>query len=199
MLAEDNMDRGFIKPILKSDRSVFTTRDLQLLWNEPSISIVKNRISYYIRSGDLLRLRRGLYVKDNQYDRLEMATRIYTPAYISFETVLGAAGVTFQHYSQIFVASYQTKEINVYGQSISFLTLKDTILMNSMGLENREFYMIASPERAFLDRVYLTPNYHFDNLALLDWEKVNELLPVFGGNEQMRRRVEIYENSRRFK
>lgn len=193
------MDRGFIKPILKSDRSVFTTRDLQLLWNEPSISIVKNRISYYIRSGDLLRLRRGLYVKDNQYDRLEMATRIYTPAYISFETVLGAAGVTFQHYSQIFVASYQTKEINVYGQSISFLTLKDTILMNSMGLENREFYMIASPERAFLDRVYLTPNYHFDNLALLDWEKVNELLPVFGGNEQMRRRVEIYENSRRFK
>ena len=193
------MDRGYIKPILKSDRSVFTTRDLQLLWEESSLSVVNNRISYYIRSGDLLRIRRGLYVKDNKYDRLEMATRIYTPAYVSFETVLGAAGITFQHYSQIFIATYQTKEIKVDGQSISFLTLKDTILLNALGLENREFYTIASPERSFLDRVYLTPNYHFDNLDLLDWEKVYELLPVYEGNAQMRKRVDVYEKSRRIK
>lgn len=189
------MDRGYVKPILKSDQTVFTTRDLQFLWDESSLSIVKNRISYYIKSGDLIRIRRGLYVKDDQYDHLEMATRIYTPAYISFETVLGAAGITFQHYSQIFVASYQTKDVEVDGQNISYLTLKDTILTNSLGLENRKYFTIATTERAFLDRVYLSPDYHFDNLDLLDWEKVFELISIYEVNKQMIKRVEQYYRS----
>jgi predicted transcriptional regulator of viral defense system len=193
---EDIMESGFIKPILKSTQTVFSTRDFQLFWEDVPLSTVKNRISYYIRRGDLYPIRRGLYAKDDQYDRLEMATRIYTPAYISFETVLGKAGITFQHYSQIFVASPQTKEIEADGQKISFLTLKGTILMNSLGLEDKRWYVIATPERAFLDRVYLTPDYHFDNLDLINWDKVNEILPAYGGNKQMKRRVEAYRNSR---
>jgi len=41
-------------------------------------------------------LRRGLYAKDNSYDKNELATKIYIPSYISFETVLRNAGAIFQ-------------------------------------------------------------------------------------------------------
>jgi predicted transcriptional regulator of viral defense system len=49
-------------------------------------------------------------------NKFEIATKIYKPSYISFETVLSQSGVIFQYYSQIFVASYLTREIEVDGQ-----------------------------------------------------------------------------------
>ena len=162
------------------------------MWGGIDIKTAKVRINYYVKSGDLYPVRRGIYAKDKDYDRFELATKIFTPAYISFETVLGNAGVTFQYYSQIFVASYQTKEIIADGQKIVYKTLKSSILTNSAGIENRDYYAIASPERAFLDVVYLNKDYHFDNLGALDWDKVNEIVPIYGSNERMSNRVNEY-------
>ncbi len=184
------MERGHLKSILRSDQTVFTTRDLHLLWRDATPAAVRKRISYFLESGDLYPIRRGLYAKDNRYNRLEMATRIYTPAYISFETVLGSAGVTFQHYSQIFVASPTTKDIEADGQKISFLTLKSSILTNLLGIEIKSNFALATVERALLDRIYISRNYHFDNLDLINWEKVEILLPVYEGNKEMKKRVD---------
>ena len=155
----------------------------------------RKRVNYYVKTGDLYPIRRGIYARDQTYDRLELATKIFTPAYVSFETVLGAAGVTFQYYSQIFVASYQSLERVVDGQKIVFRRLKSPILTNSTGIEHRENYAIASPERAFLDVIYLTLDYHFDNLFSLDWEKVEKILPIYGNIKRMRKRVREYQLS----
>jgi len=191
------MERGYLKSILRSEQSVFTSSDLRLLWKDASQEAVWKRISYFLKNGDLYPIRRGLYAKDKNYNRLEMATRIYTPAYISFETVLGNSGVTFQHYTQIFVASPSSKDVVVDNQKISFLTLKSTILTNPNGIENKKYYAIASLERALLDRVYLSRNYHFDNLDLIDWEKVELLLSVYEGNKEMEKRVAALRSTRR--
>jgi len=51
--------------------------------------------------------------------------------------------------------------------------------------------MIASLERAFLDRVYRNPDYHFDNLDVLNWEKVFNILPIYN-NKEMNKRVNKY-------
>ena len=120
-----------------------------------------------------------------------MATKIYTPAYISFETILAQAGVIFQHYDTIFVASYQTKEIECDNQRYSFRKIQDEILINNTGLENKGNYFAASKERAFLDTVYLNSDYHFDNLAPLDIQKVYTLLPMYH-NKRMEQRVRRY-------
>ena len=114
---------------------------------------------------------------------------------MSLETVLGAAGVTFQFYSQIFVVSYTTKEIVCDGQKYSYHKIKDTILTQQAGIETRENYSIASPERAFLDVVYLHTEYHFDNLSILNWGKVYEILPIYGGNKRMTRMVRMYHET----
>lgn len=189
------MEKGFLKTLLRSKQTVFTFKDLLLLWGGIDVVTARKRVNYYVKTGDLYPIRRGIYARDQTYDRLELATKIFTPAYVSFETVLGAAGVTFQYYSQIFVASYQSLERVVDGQKIVFRRLKSPILTNSTGIEHRENYAIASPERAFLDVIYLTLDYHFDNLFSLDWEKVEKILPIYGNIKRMRKRVREYQLS----
>jgi hypothetical protein len=189
------MEKGYLNTILRSEQTVFAFKDLFLGWNGIDVKTAKSRINYYVKTKALYPIRRGIYAKDQHYDRLELATKIYTPAYISFETVLGSAGITFQYYGQIFVASYQSKEIIADGQKIVFKTLKSSILLNSAGIIDKGTYAIASAERAFLDVLYLNKNYHFDHLGFLDWDKVMTILPIYGKSNALQGLVERYRHS----
>ncbi|HRZ29998.1 MAG TPA: hypothetical protein P5052_04740 [Candidatus Paceibacterota bacterium] len=113
-------------------------------------------------------MRRGLYVKDKNYDKYELATKVYIPAYISFETALQKNGLIFQKYNSIYVASYKTKELRIDNQKYCFKAIKKTILINQLGVEKEDNYHIAGAERAFLDMLYLNKDYYFDNLLTLD-------------------------------
>lgn len=185
------MRKSNILSILRSTATVFTFKELLLASAEDLPQLLKRRLSYYVHKGELYAIRRGLYAKDKQYNRLELATKILTPSYVSFETVLLEAGIIFQHHKTIFVASYQTKEIECDGTIYSFRKIKDSILMNRAGIENREYYSIASKERAFLDVLYLNKDYHFDNLAPLDFDKVFALLSIYN-NKRMTKAVHSY-------
>lgn len=183
------MEKGtYISTILRSQKTVFSFKDIILLWGESNLNAARVRVNYYVKTGELIRLRRGLYAKDKNYNKLELATKIFTPAYVSFETVLAQEGVTFQYYSQIFVASYLAREIEIDGQIYVFKKIKDLVLSNSIGIENKNEQSVASKERAFLDTIYINKDYHFDNVASFDWEKVFEILPIYG-NQRMAKKV----------
>ena len=184
----------YLDVLLRSSRTIFSTKDVALLWGEEREDTVSIRLNKYVRSGKLMRVRRGLYAKDKNYDKFEMATKIYTPSYISFETVLAKAGIVFQFYGQIFVASYVTREITTDDQTYSYKRVRDSILTNRIGVEAKDNYYIASPERAFLDVVYLSKDYHFDNVSSLNWEKIFEILPIYD-NKRMGKRVKRYHKS----
>src|SRR3989338_5756018 len=189
------MKRGFLNEILRSPRSIFSFKDLLLLWGGIDRFTAGSRVNYYIRKGHLYPVRKGLYAKNKDYDKFELATKICTPAYISFETVLGSAGITFQFYGNIFIASYQPREIFCDGQVYQFRKIKDAILTSDVGMERRENYSIASKERAFLDVVYLFKDYHFDNLSPINWDKVQEILPIYGGNKRMEKQLKKYHTA----
>ena len=184
----------YLDVLLRSPRTIFSTKDVALLWGEEREDTVSIRLNKYVRSGKLMRVRRGLYAKDKNYDKFEMATKIYTPSYISFETVLAKAGIVFQFYGQIFVASYVTREITTDDQTYSYKRVRDSILTNRIGVEAKDNYHIASPERAFLDVVYSNKDYHFDNLSPLNWERVFEILPIYE-NKNMEKKVKRYHKS----
>jgi len=181
----------YMEILLRSPKTVFSVKDIALLWGEKAETAVRVRLSKYIKNGKLIRVYRGIYAKDNNYDRFELATRIYTPSYVSFETVLTRAGINFQYYGNIFVASYVTREIAAGGQKISFIRMKGEILSNTAGIEHPNDVAIASKERAFLDRIYVSKDYHFDNLDALDWNKVFEILPIYR-NKRMDKKVGEY-------
>jgi hypothetical protein len=150
-----------------------------LLWQEADETVVTNRLKQYVRFGKLVRVRRGLYAKDANYNRLELATRINTPSYISFETVLTNAGANFQYYGNIFIASYVSREMIIDKQVYSFVRMKDYVLSNTLGIEHTNGIAMACKERAFLDRVYVNRNYYLDNAQSLNWEKVLEIVPIY--------------------
>lgn len=181
----------YIETILRSQKTVFSTKDISLLWGEEAGNAVRVRLSNYVKNGKLIRIRHGIYVKDRNYDRFELATRIYTPAYISFETILTRAGINFQYYGNIFAASYVSREIEVDGQKITFIKMKDYILSDAIGIEQLDNVAAATKERAFLDRIYISKDYHFDHLDTLDWNKVFEILPIYR-NKKMDKKVHEY-------
>lgn len=188
------MKKTLILDIYNSKNSVFSIKDIALLWGESDTGLVKMRTYRYVKAGKLYSIRKGLYAKDKNYDKSELATKIYTPSYISFETVLGKAGVTFQYYNQIFVASYLTREITVEGQIYAYRKIKDSVLTNNAGIEHKENYSAATLERAFLDLVYLNKDYHFDNLSGMNWDRIFEILPIYT-NKRMEKTVkEYYDN-----
>jgi hypothetical protein len=120
-----------------------------------------------------------LYAKDTNYNRYEVATKIFTPSYISFETVLRNAGLIFQYYTTIYGASYRSQTVMCDGQEYNFRTLKSSILTMTEGILIQDTYSLASPERAFLDMLYVHPGYYFDNLRPLNWKKVYLILPLY--------------------
>ncbi|TRZ77202.1 hypothetical protein D4R87_03195 [bacterium] len=183
----------YLDILLRSPKTVFSTKDVALLWRDSNLSAARVRLSYYVKKGKLIRLRRGLYVKDKNYNKYELATSILRPSYISFETVMGATGMTFQHYEKIFVASYVKRDLICDGHKFSFQKVKNSILINPKGMNQKEEYSIASKERAFLDIIYRSGDYHFDNLSFLDWEKVFEILPIYGIKKIEERVKEYFE------
>ncbi len=185
------MEKASILSILREGNTVFTFKDILLSSGETNTSLLKRRINYYVKNKELYPIRKGIYAKDKNYNRLELANRIYTPSYISLETVLSREGIVFQHYEQIFLVSYLTREIICDGQKYVFRKIKDTILTNSLGLEKKDNYFIASRERAFLDTVYLNKNYYFDNLSSIDWDRCFEILYIYE-NKAMEKRLNSY-------
>lgn len=143
-------------------------------------------------AGKILRLRRRIYAKEN-FEPLELANKIYAPSYISLETVLRKKGIVFQETAAIFAASYLTRQIECSGQKIFYRKIKDEVLINSVGIEKKENYFLASGERAFLDAVFVYKNYHFDNLMSLDWEKVFALVKIYKSKALEKRVKEYYQ------
>lgn len=188
------MEKATILSILRTNKTVFSFKDILLSANESNPALLRRRISYYVKHNELYSIRRGLYAKDKDYNKLELAVKICTPSYVSFETVLVQAGVTFQYYKQIFVATYQTKEIVCDRQTFVFKKISNNILTNSSGVENKDNYWIATPERALLDTIYLNKDYHFDNLSLLNWESVFAMVPMYANKRMTKKVNEYYKN-----
>jgi len=180
-----------ISEILRSDKTVFTFKDISLIWGDADRTKVISAINHYVKSGELFHVRRGIYAKDKDYDKLELATRILTPSYISFETVLIPAGINFQFYEKIMIASYQTRDITIDEQIYSYKKIKNFVLTNEAGVELSNGTSIATSERAFLDTIYIHGDYHFDNLRPLNWDKIFEILPIYN-NKRMEKKVKEF-------
>lgn len=172
------MDDFLIK-LFKAKQTVFSSKEVALLAEEKSANRLKSKLAYYVKTGKLLRLRRGFYAKSSDYEPREFASKIYTPAYVSFETVLAKEGVIFQYYGTVFVASYLSRTITTEKNQFVFRKMKNDLLVNQAGISDKGGYFEASKERALLDMLYLAGNYYFDNLRGVDWEACLKLAPIY--------------------
>ena len=182
---------NFLTKIYKSKQTVFTSKEIAILNSEKKVKNLKSQLSYYVKKGSLFRVRRGFFVKDKDYDRKELATKIFTPSYVSLETVLAKEGVIFQYYSSIFLVSYLSRGISVNQDNFIYNKIKDPVILNQSGLINKGNHFEATKERAFLDRIYLSENYHFDNLNSINWDKCFEMIGIYD-NKALEKRLNQY-------
>ena len=171
------MPSNLILELYKSPSTVFTIEEISMLFPELKKETLKSRLNYYTKQKQILSPRHGIYAKPN-FNTFELANKIYSPSYISFETILAQHGVTFQNYNNIFVASYLTREIKVGELKINYIRMNMQILTNPLGIDNNLFNS-ASVERAFLDTIYYYKDYYFDNLQPINWEKVKEMQSIY--------------------
>jgi len=186
------MKNNLILSLYQNSKTVFTIKEVSQLFPDLSYQSLKDRLSYAVKTKKLLKPRRGIYTKIN-FNFLELANKIYTPSYISLETVLLKEGLIFQEKKEITLVSYLTRTIKINNEIIiSYRKIKDEILNNLKGIKKENHYFIAEKERAFLDALFVFKDFHFDNLNL-NWEKVFELVKIYKSKSLEKRVFEYYQ------
>lgn len=184
---------NILETILNSQKTVFTIQSLLILTECSDTNKLTKSLYYYTKKGKILNPRKGIYTK-LKYDEQEMACSLFRPSYISLEYVLGRAGVVFQWDDTVTSVSYLSREVEVDGKSYRFRIINPEIWVGMEGIEQRGGVAIASPEKAFLDTVYLSAgNCYFDNLLPLSRKKIKELLPFYNSPTLNKRVKEMFD------
>lgn len=138
--------KGFNKPY-------FTVADLEkiLVMSRNVLYVTLNRL---VKSGVLIRLKRGVYQPEFQSLELEKtANELYYPSYLSFESALSRHGILSQvPYSLTFATTKTTKKQSLASREIEYRQLKEELFF---GYTLVGGIYLAEPEKAILDQLYL--------------------------------------------
>jgi len=184
------MDKDVIFSLYEKTQTVFSLKEIAMLYPSITYNNLKRRLSYYVSTGKLRKLRKNVYSKIN-YDPFEIPQKIYFPSYISLDTALQEKGIIKKKLKTIFSISHISRKIIVDKNTIVYRLMPERILFNKQGIDERSGYFIASPERAFTDAVYIYKDYHFDNLKNLDWDKVIKIKNIYE-NKSFEKRIKNY-------
>ena len=194
MYSSQNNERDLILAIYRESRSVFRLNDIAMLMGVSDFQSLNKRLNYYVHTGKLNNRRKGIYTKPG-YDPEEMACSVFTPSYISLQYVLQKAGIVFQYDSRITSVSYLSRIIEIENREFIYRKIKGSSLLNTKGIIRKNNHVnIASPERAFLDFIYLEKDFHFDNLNPLNKDLINELLTLYQSKALITAVKKIFEN-----
>lgn len=170
---------NILETMLASQKTVFTLQALMMMTGCSDTRKLTKSLYYYAKGGKILNPRKGVYAK-LKYNEQEMACSLFRPSYISLEYVLSRAGIVFQWDDTITSVSYLSREVEVDRKSYRFRKINPEIWVGMEGIEQRGNVAMATPEKAFLDTMYLSAgNCYFDNLQPLSMKKISVLLPFY--------------------
>lgn len=112
-------------------------------------------IKRLLRSGILRKIEKNKYILKEAYIHdFSLANTLYQPSYISFETALNFYGILSQFPREI-SSSTSRKTIRkiIDDKLFNFVHLKKDLFW---GYEKKEGFLIAYPEKALLDQLYLS-------------------------------------------
>ncbi len=145
----------------------------------PSARVTANR---YVKQGLLIRIKRNLYILKERWETLDreqkfgVANLIQSPSYISLVTALEYYQLTTQMQQEYFesIGLKRSKQVEVETSVFIFAKIQPALYF---GFRREQGVFIATPEKAFLDAVYLTSlgRYNFDSAAI-DFDKLDPRL-----------------------
>lgn len=126
----------------------------------------RNNLTHWLKKGLLLRLRKEYFAFPEYLARPDyakyIANRIYKPSYISLHTALSFYGMIPEAVVQLTsVTSLKTASFkNAFGE-YAYRNVKSRLMFGygARALEDGRTFLLAEPEKALLDLLYLYPFY----------------------------------------
>lgn len=178
--------------MLSSPKTVFTLQSLMMLTGNFDRQSLVSSLYYYKKKGLVLSPRSGIYVKPD-YNMEELACSIFSFSYISLQYVLARAGVVFQYSGKVTCVSTVSRNLVIDGTEYEYRRIAPEIWAGMDGIERKEGVLIATPERAFLDSLYLSPGIGFyDNIGVLDREKIFAYVEDYRNKSLIRKIKKLY-------
>jgi predicted transcriptional regulator of viral defense system len=148
---------------LIADEPVFLSA--LLLAGDVSSAQVRLQLSRWVKAGRLLQLRRGLYALAPTWRKVEphpllVANRLQRGSYVSLQSALAFHGVIPEHVPVVTsVGPGRPETVDNPLGAFQFNHLGGGLLFGYSRIEvtARQFAFVASPEKALLDLIYLTP------------------------------------------
>ena len=170
----------YLKQLVQSGKTVFSLDDLQKIWLIEARNYLRLVVGRLVKKGEIIRISRCLYALNKEFDLLELANKVKIPSYVSLETVLQKEGIVFQDYERtIFSISNNSLTKKINDLDFSYFKIKDEILFNPLGIKRSKQANLATVERALCDRIYLSPNYYFDNLRPVNQEEILKISQIY--------------------
>lgn len=175
--------------------TIKTLRDLLETRNESTFFSILKRL---LKNEVLLKIERSKYVlKEAKIHDFAIANFVYSPSYISFETALNYHGILSQFPYEILSGTPKktTKKI-INGKSFVYIHLKKDLIW---GYEKKDGFIIALPEKAFLDQVYLaakglkTLNLDEYDFSLINSKRLKEYLENYPKIKQFNKIIRLID------
>lgn len=164
-----------IQKIYQSKLNLFTTKTLRdiLGINIPNITFFTT-VARLTRQNVLNKLERDKYILADAYvNSFQIANFLYTPSYISVFTALNFYGVVSQFpYEMTSITTKKPVTKIIDDVAYRYVRMKKNLFW---GYELKEGFLIAQPEKALLDALYLMSKglavVHIDELDLSNLDK----------------------------
>ncbi|MBM4278930.1 MAG: hypothetical protein FJ130_13790 [Deltaproteobacteria bacterium] len=142
-----------LKTLQKINKPFYTIADLEKVTclQRNSLYVALKR---WVAGGVIERVAQGIYLPMGSLISMEtLAAQIYLPNYLSFESALSGYGIlNLIPYTITFATPRKTKKFLLRKQQVEFRQITRDLFF---GFEMKNGIYIASPEKAFLDEVYL--------------------------------------------
>ncbi len=185
------------KQLYKSKNNFFTLQQLKGVLNikEPSLYKIIQKL---LTANILTKIEKDKYfLTDSQISDFALANYLYQPSYISLESALNFYGVLSQFpYEITSVTTKKSKEKVFQGKLFTYRKLKKDLFF---GYQKIEDFLIAYPEKALLDQLYLyskglkSINLDEYNLKLLKVSRVREYLKKYPSTKQFQKAVNLFK------
>lgn len=154
------------------------------------------KISRMLAAGELIPLRRGLYLRDRSANPINLAPSIYGPSYVSFETALAWHGLVPERVEEIRSATLK-RPARFETPVGRYRCLHVPSLVYSIGVERIDDpvlpWLLASPAKALCDSIALVPavrsqqdvrawlaSMRIDELPVLDADQLSPCAECYG-------------------
>lgn len=156
-----------IKTLESLNKQFYSISDIEKITglSRKSLYVTLKRL---VERGILERIGTGIYHTFTAKPAVEkIAAALYLPNYLSFESALSRNGIlNLIPYTVTFATTRKTKRIAIEGRDVEFRQIKKDIFW---GYDMQGGIYVATPEKAFLDLVYLASR----GVASIDLDEMN--------------------------